>query len=238
MGWFEGFADAGDFGAERSRDRRPRPGRRRPAGGRRAARRRPWPSRPPGARPEEGPPTPADHPRYVWARGTRLLAEAGRCPRCGAPQRRCAFARAAGLLRWLWERAGPGEHHLVCSVLLPDTTLSASLGLRPAASGGGRAFGEEEAAVFCAVLAAGLVSGASGGLVLRTAEEPPRQSVRGWRLTAGRLVPLSEAQVFAAYCTDPTSGEPLPPEPDVDYRASPRPPTGDCPGPAEPAPPG
>ncbi|KAB8161972.1 hypothetical protein FH609_025525 [Streptomyces sp. 3MP-14] len=123
----------------------------------------------------------------------------------------------------------------MCSVLLPDAPLSANLPVEPPRSSRPPGPPERQAAVFCTVLAVALAAGAAGGLVLRSgAEAPPgatpRQEVRGWRLAGGRLVPLGEAEVFAAYCTDPTTGEPLPPEHGVRYRPAPRPPAGDCPG--------
>ncbi|RKS08125.1 hypothetical protein DFP74_3818 [Nocardiopsis sp. Huas11] len=45
--------------------------------------------------------------------------------------------------------------------------------------------------------------------------------VRGWRVGEGRLVPLGEAEMFDAHCTDAASGEPLPPEPGVEYSSAP-----------------
>ncbi|MDT0265730.1 hypothetical protein RM844_05430 [Streptomyces sp. DSM 44915] len=273
-----GAADAADGADGRSDGGARRPGRRargarRPGDARRAGPpgRRPGPSRPPGARAgwAASGPSPADHPAYTWERGARLLAAAGACPRCGTPQRRCAFARAARLLTWTLAWAGPASHHLVCSVLLPHAPLSASLDVAPpgapspagrpnAPAGAGRgaadasvppvgsaararpwpaaAFSERQAAVLCTVLAVGLATGAGGGLVLRSGPGAPsggtpRQSVRGWRLAGGWLHPLGEAEIFAAYCTDPTSGEPLPPEHGVRYRPAPRPPADDCPAP-------
>ncbi|MGW7189831.1 hypothetical protein ACWGIP_11865, partial [Streptomyces sp. NPDC054838] len=41
--------------------------------------------------------------------------------------------------------------------------------------------------------------------------------VHGWRLDRGRLVALSAAAVFNAYCTDADTGEPVAPEPGVEY---------------------
>jgi hypothetical protein len=43
--------------------------------------------------------------------------------------------------------------------------------------------------------------------------------VCGWRLLDGWLEPLSEGEVFAAYCTDALTGEPVPPERGLEYRA-------------------
>lgn len=45
----------------------------------------------------------------------------------------------------------------------------------------------------------------------------PVKSVRGWRVGHRTLIPLDEAQMFDAHCTDAASGEPVPPEPGVEY---------------------
>ena len=42
-------------------------------------------------------------------------------------------------------------------------------------------------------------------------------TVRAWRLAAGRALPLTAAQAFALVCTDPITGEPIPPEPGARY---------------------
>lgn len=43
--------------------------------------------------------------------------------------------------------------------------------------------------------------------------------MHGWRLARGNLVPLSAGEVFSAYCTDADTGEPVAPEPHVEYCA-------------------
>ncbi|WP_055600190.1 hypothetical protein [Streptomyces aureus] len=130
----------------------------------------------------------------TWEYATTVLATAGDCATCGKDIGRAAFERAARLLARLLDAAGPGIHHLVCSVPAADDQL-------------------------LAVLAAGIVLGAPGGLVLRTTSPGARDRLHGWRLTGGTLTPLTEAEVFAAYCTDARTGEPLSPEPGVDHRA-------------------
>ena len=42
-------------------------------------------------------------------------------------------------------------------------------------------------------------------------------TVRAWRLAAGRAIPLTSAQAFALACTDPATGDPVPPEPGARY---------------------
>ncbi len=49
----------------------------------------------------------------------------------------------------------------------------------------------------------------------------PVALVRGWTVTDRTLVPLDEAGMFDAHCTDSASGEPIPPEPGVVYTDAP-----------------
>ncbi|RKN12559.1 hypothetical protein [Streptomyces radicis] len=179
----------------------------------------------------------AEHMRWeTWEVGTDLLAAAGPCPRCGAPQSRCAFRRAAGLLAAALEWVPPGTHHVVCSLITEPGPLTASVRAVRGADGS-LEMAEPEALVLCTLLAVGLATGDPGGLVLRSAAdpdaEPPHrgEEVRGWSVRDGRLIPLTEGGVFAAYCTDVLTGEPVPPEHGVAYRAAPALPPTDCQGP-------
>ncbi|MFG3036385.1 hypothetical protein ACGFYZ_05730 [Streptomyces sp. NPDC048330] len=150
----------------------------------------------------------------TWEFATTVLATAGTCATCGEDIGPVSFDRAERMLRRLLEAAGPGTHHLVCSVPAAGEQLLAVLH----AHGGTRP--EDPAATeFTAVLAAGIALGVPAGLVLRTTLPGARDRLHGWRLVGGTLTPLTEAEVFAAYCTDARTGEPLSPEPGVDYRA-------------------
>ncbi|MGA5067017.1 hypothetical protein ACPB9E_25175 [Streptomyces exfoliatus] len=153
----------------------------------------------------------------TWEYATTVLATAGDCATCGKDIGKAAFERAARLLARLLDAAGPGTHHLVCSVQAADDQLLAVL----LAHGTPHPPAVEDAAAaeFTAVLAAGIALGAPGGVVLRTSDPGNRDHLHGWRLTAGNLTPLTEAEVFAAYCTDARTGEPLSPEPGVDHLA-------------------
>lgn len=46
---------------------------------------------------------------------------------------------------------------------------------------------------------------------------PDPLTIRAWRLATGRAIPLTAAQAFGLVCTDPVSGQPLPPEPGAQY---------------------
>ncbi|MFD8210213.1 hypothetical protein ACFV2S_27885 [Streptomyces sp. NPDC059695] len=150
----------------------------------------------------------------TWEYATTVLATAGDCAGCGKDIGKAAYERAARLLTRLLEAAGPGTHHLVCSVQATDDPLLAVLhthGTTPP----DEAAGPE----FTAVLAAGIALAAPGGVVLRTTAPGTPDRLHGWRLAESTLTPLTEAEVFAAYCTDARTGEPLSPEPGVEYRA-------------------
>ncbi|GAA0491252.1 hypothetical protein ABZ951_31660 [Streptomyces sp. NPDC046215] len=155
----------------------------------------------------------------TWECATGLLTGGGNCASCGEDIARAAFARATRALRRLIEAVGPGTHHLVCSVPADGTTPLVAV-LHTDNSGDGLLhLGETAALVFCTVLAAGIATDRPGGVVLRSTVPGQRDAVRGWTLRDGWLRPLTEAEVFAAYCTDAHTGEPVPPEPGVDYRA-------------------
>ncbi|MFD5147086.1 hypothetical protein [Streptomyces sp. NPDC058401] len=152
----------------------------------------------------------------TWEYASTLLAEVGRCADCGEDIGTASFERAAEALRYLVDRAGPGHHHLVCSVPAPEEQLVAVLHADTGPGGRPRVDGRD-GLDFVTVLAAGLALGGPGGLVLRSTTEGDRDRVHGWRLDRGRLVPLSAAAVFNAYCTDADTGEPVGPEPGVEY---------------------
>ncbi|MGI5483935.1 hypothetical protein [Streptomyces lavendofoliae] len=153
----------------------------------------------------------------TWEYATMLLTDAGECADCGQDIGRAAFDQATHTLTRLLDAAGPGTHHLVCSIPADEQLLAVLHTDRPPT--GPAVLDTTEAAEFVTVLAAGIALESPGGLVLRTTTPAAPDRVHGWRLDRGRLVPLTEAEVFNAYCTDADTGEPLPPEPGVDYRA-------------------
>ncbi|QIQ05844.1 hypothetical protein [Streptomyces liangshanensis] len=160
--------------------------------------------------------------RATWEYVTALLADLGACADCGQDIGRAAFDRASRLLFTLLEAAGPGIHHIVCSIPADDEQLLASLQANrsdPADLDTFAAVDPTEGAEFVSVLAAGIALERPGGVVLRTTAPGTPDRLHGWRLLHGDLVPLTEAEVFSAYCTDADTGEPLSPESGVEYRA-------------------
>ncbi|RFU84998.1 hypothetical protein DY218_19715 [Streptomyces triticagri] len=156
----------------------------------------------------------------TWEYAQALLAEVGECADCGEDIGRAALARAAFLVTRLLRAAGPGAHHLVCSVAHDGHHLLSALHAHATADGRVD-LDEDEAADFTTVLAAGIATAGAGGVVLRTAREDTAEAVCGWRLKSDRLVPLTEAEVFDAYCTDARTGDLISPESGLDYRAAP-----------------
>ncbi|MFJ9344766.1 hypothetical protein ACIRP0_36630 [Streptomyces sp. NPDC101733] len=162
----------------------------------------------------------------TWEYATTLLAGMGGCADCGEDIGQASFERASRILRRLLDGAGPGHHHLVCSVPTDAEQLVAFLHAEVADDGGGGAGGaggappraeHREGLDFVTVLAAGIALGGAGGLVLRSTTEGLADRVHGWRLDRGRVVALPAAAVFDAYCTDADTGEPVSPEPGVDH---------------------
>lgn len=154
--------------------------------------------------------------RATFEYATDVLARAGGCGRCGEDIGHAAYVRASLALMRLIEAVGPGLHHAVCSVPADGEQLVAVLHAECPEPGRVH-IREWDALVFCTVLAVAVAEGSPGGVVLRSTEDG-RDTVRGWSLRDGWPRPLTEAEVFAAYCTDAETGEPVPPEPGVEYR--------------------
>ncbi|MGW3928732.1 hypothetical protein ACWECC_11580 [Streptomyces microflavus] len=149
---------------------------------------------------------------------TMLLNGAGSCPGCDQDLGEMAVTRASSLLLRLLGAAGPGTNRLVCSVPAVDEQLLAEFHAI-GDSTSGTAHGADDDIHIRTVLAVGLLLGSRGGLVLRTVTPDAPDRLHGWSLSHGRLHPLTEAEVFNAYCTDARTGEPISPESGVEYRA-------------------
>ncbi|MEU5978129.1 hypothetical protein [Streptomyces sp. NPDC047315] len=166
--------------------------------------------------------------RATWEYAASLLADIGACAHCGEDIGKASFDRAFHLLSRLLEAAGPGAHHLVCSVLAPEEHLLAALQAERDATSATARIDTVALTEFVTVLATAVALDRPAGVVLRTTtEEDAPVRLHGWRLHASSLVPLTEAEVFSAYCTDATTGEPVSPEPNVEYRAGFEVPTDD-----------
>ncbi|MFE3165962.1 hypothetical protein [Streptomyces sp. NPDC059224] len=152
----------------------------------------------------------------TWEYASTLLARLGPCPTCGEDIGRAAFARASHLLARILDTAPAGDRHLVCSVSGAAETLVTVLHADQDSEGTTR-LDEAEVLEFTSVLALGLATRSPGGLVMRTSAPGTADRVYGWRLRGDRLVPLSAAEVFDAYCTDVESGDLVSPESGVDY---------------------
>lgn len=157
----------------------------------------------------------------AWREASRILADADGAHGPGGADE-AAFHTAADAVDALLAALGTGTHHAVCNVDGPRGPLLAVLHAVTRPDG---TWDVDESALllFCSVLAAGLAGGSPGGLVTRTtvstASHVSRETVRGWCLQHGWLTPLTEGEVFSAYCTHAGTGDPLPPEPGVEYAA-------------------
>jgi hypothetical protein len=155
----------------------------------------------------------------TWEYATTLLAGIGICATCGEDIGWSCYQRACALVGRVLDRAGPGTHHLVCSAATRADTLLSALDVTCGSPGRGEV-DERRIREFAAVLATALATRSAGGLVVRTVEGDAgetRTRVYGWRLDGWNLRALTAAEVFDAYCTDVESGDPVPPEPGVDY---------------------
>jgi hypothetical protein len=156
----------------------------------------------------------------TWEYATQILSGLGPCPTCGEDRGRLALAQAARVLGAALDTAAPGTLHLVCSIgTVPHSLFSVLEAGRE--ESGEIEIDEGEALEFTAVLALGLATRSPGGLVLRTVAPGRSDRVHGWRLRPEGLEPLTAGEVFDAYCTDVTTGEPIAPESGVDYCAPP-----------------
>ncbi|MEU5958155.1 hypothetical protein [Streptomyces sp. NPDC047525] len=156
----------------------------------------------------------------TWEYATTLLADIGACVVCREDIGKAAFQRASHLVTRVIETSGRGDHHLTCSVPLEDGTLVAGLHAVEVTEGN-TGVDEAEALEFATVLAVGIATRSASGLVVRTTAGGRPDRVRGWRLSGEKLLPLTAAEVFDAYCTDAVSGQLIAPEADVDCLAAP-----------------
>ncbi|AWW40697.1 MULTISPECIES: hypothetical protein [Streptomyces] len=152
----------------------------------------------------------------TWEYASTLLARLGACPTCGEDLGRAAFTRASNLIRRILDTSPPGNRHLVCSVSSTPETLFAVLHADDDPQGTTR-LDQTESLEFSTVLAVGIATRSTGGLVMRTTTPGTAERIYGWRLRGDGLEPLTAGEVFDAYCTDIESGDLISPESGVDY---------------------
>ncbi|MCX4515898.1 hypothetical protein OHA27_37915 [Streptomyces sp. NBC_01619] len=130
--------------------------------------------------------------------------------------------RAYAAIDALLTALGPGRHDMTCSaegacgqlVLACITVEVGSIEPTPALAS---VVPHGDSRVFAIILATSMETG--GALVTRSYRNGAPDVARGWRTRDGWPQPLTEAEVFSAYCTDAVTGDPLPPEADVTYGA-------------------
>ncbi|MEU4181557.1 hypothetical protein [Streptomyces sp. NPDC026589] len=125
--------------------------------------------------------------------------------------------RALDIFDKLTEEAGEGTHSLTLAVTGMGGTAYEVFPFIQDDEGMAASLSHLEE--FCELLAIAISGAHPSGLAMRTAGE--RATVRGWKFTDGDPIPLNRAETFNAYCTDPTTGEPIPPDPDTEYADAP-----------------
>ncbi|MEU2514494.1 hypothetical protein [Streptomyces syringium] len=74
-----------------------------------------------------------------------------------------------------------------------------------------------DSTVVAEIISCGMVTGWATGIVARSTGADGRQVAYGWEVRAGAFLPLTEAQTFAAYATDSTTGEQDPPPHNLEF---------------------
>ncbi|MGW3491627.1 hypothetical protein [Streptomyces sp. NPDC001054] len=115
--------------------------------------------------------------------------------------------------------AGDGMHHFVLSTWIGDTPCLGETTLH--------LNGEDIDALdhtglsdFYDLFQVALSEHRHSGLVLRTTHDT-HEVCMGWLIHLGKFIPLTEAQIFNAYCQDLVEGGPKPPEYGVTYATAP-----------------
>ncbi|WP_331756998.1 hypothetical protein OH782_41270 (plasmid) [Streptomyces sp. NBC_01544] len=130
----------------------------------------------------------------------------------------CEGERAADLLMGIFNAVGNGQHLLTASARTPDGPMSAMAHIKNRADE--TEIDADEANRLLSVLTMTAGQGV-GALVVRTRTGEAASRVIGWHLGDGAAAPVSRGALFDAYCTDPATGEPIPPEPGVEYADAP-----------------
>lgn len=115
---------------------------------------------------------------------------------------------------------GEGTHHMVASAITPHGDLTE--GQRLIVMDDALIIDEAASMRVCAVIAAAMVGGSSGGLVVRTFGPEGAESVRGWSVRNFWLRPLTADGIREAYSVDPVTSAPVARETGVEYRQAQR----------------
>ena len=119
------------------------------------------------------------------------------------------------ILRAVLAGAGDGHHRLTVATQFGSAGIVADVNGDTA-----QMDASSPALVAWMHLAAAEATGTGAGITLHSTDEDG-ESVRGWLMAPdGGISPMGEAEIFSAYCTDAETGEPLPPERGVAYRAA------------------
>ncbi|MGW6144323.1 hypothetical protein [Streptomyces sp. NPDC055140] len=124
--------------------------------------------------------------------------------------------RAADAYLSLLNVLSDGTHHMVASATTPHGIVAE--GQELTVMGDGLIINDAASTRVCAVIAAGLVGSATGGLVVRSFGPDGSEFVRGWKVRNFWLRPLTAEDIREAYAVDAETGAPLAPEPGVEYR--------------------
>ncbi|MGW2612727.1 hypothetical protein ACWC4A_52065 [Streptomyces mirabilis] len=121
----------------------------------------------------------------------------------------------------LLSTCGPGRHHLTCSATTaPGSYASASVTVECTPADESVENADYEGwLMFCHLLAQTSIAFRDGTIFVRSYTTDSTSVVRGWTITDGWPQPMAAADVFAAYCSDLASGDPIPPQPGTAYQA-------------------
>ncbi|MFD5790469.1 hypothetical protein ACFWH1_28085 [Streptomyces sp. NPDC127037] len=126
--------------------------------------------------------------------------------------------RAVDIFGRLLNAAGPGSHHVAMAIYGAAGFTSHSLEF--AQDEERIALSPAEAIDACYVLAVVLSGEYTGGMVMRS-QRDGKETLCGWKFEDGETLPLNRAETFDAYCTNPETGDIIPPEPGVEYKDAP-----------------
>ncbi|MEV0453550.1 hypothetical protein [Streptomyces sp. NPDC050600] len=123
-------------------------------------------------------------------------------------------ARAIEIMDRIFQKSGDGTHRLVLSVDgIGGNTVRI---LRFAQDNETFEASEDEGFEFSELLAVAATGAHGAGLIMRS-RNAGKEQVCGWRFKEGIPISLSASQTHFFHTHDLTTGEPLPPGPDVEF---------------------